>query len=168
MTATPTRSPSPGSPRGGNLAIEVALHVRHTSLPQPTYELLIYPVASGDLTQESDLLYTSPLLPLSTAALPYFFKFYNPNGVTNQDIQPIVANLKGLPPTTIIAAQFDPLVSDGIQLRDKLTTAGVQTTYRFYTGVTHEFFGLGAEVAKSKQAELDGAADVAAAFAAAK
>ncbi len=153
-----------GESAGGNLATEVALHVRGTSLPKPVYQLLIYPVTSANVNQQSDKLYTSPLLPLNTPALPYFFKYYNPNNITNQDIQPINADLRGLPPTTILAAQFDPLVSDGEVYATKLAAAGVKVDYQFYTGVTHEFFGLGSEVAKARTAEAYAGTVLAAAF----
>ena len=153
-----------GESAGGNLATEVALHVRGTNLPKPVYQLLIYPVTSANLNQQSDKLYTSPLLPLNTAALPYFFRFYNPDMVTNQDIQPINADLHGLPPTTILAAQFDPLVSDGQVYATRLAAAGVRVDYQFYTGVTHEFFGLGSEVAKARTAEAYAGTVLAAAF----
>ncbi len=153
-----------GESAGGNLATEVALHVRGASLPKPVYELLIYPVTSTNLDQKSDLLYTSPILPLNTPALPYFFKNYNPDMVTNQDIQPINADLKGLPPTTIIAAQFDPLVSDGQVYATRLAAAGVVVDYQLYTGMTHEFFGLGSEVAKARTAEAYAGTVLATAF----
>ena len=153
-----------GESAGGNLALITALHFRGSNLPQPVAMLLIYPVTSTDVTQPSDMLYTSPLLPLNTAALGYFFGYYNPNKVSNGDSNPVAYDLHGLPPTTVIAAQFDPLVSDGITLATKLATQKNQVTYRFYTGVTHEFFGLGAIVAKSHQAELDAAADLDKAF----
>ncbi len=160
----PTKIAIAGESAGGNLAINLALHVRGTSMPQPTYELLIYPETSNNTNQASDTLYTSPLLPLNTPALLWFDGYYNPNKISNEDTDPVAYDLKGLPPTTIIAAQFDPLVSDGIAYANKLTAAGVKNNYRFYTGVTHEFFGLGAVVAKAKQAELDGAADISSSF----
>ena len=154
-----------GESAGGNLATEVALHVHGTNLPQPVYQLLIYPETSANVNQESDKLYTNPLLPLATPDLPYFSKLFNPDMVTNQDIQPINAGLKGLPPTTIIAAQFDPLVSDGQVYATRLAAAGVKVDYQLYTGMTHEFFGLGSEVAKAHTAEIYAGTVLSAAFA---
>jgi acetyl esterase/lipase len=40
------------------------------------------------------------------------------------------ANLKGLPPTTIINAEIDPLLSDGEKLAKALKEAGVDTTQK--------------------------------------
>jgi acetyl esterase/lipase len=55
--------------------------------------------------------------------------------------------------TTIINAVIDPLKSDGDMLADKMRVAGVEVTYKLYTGVTHEFFGMDAVVAKAKKAQ---------------
>ena len=63
------------------------------------------------------------------------------------------ANLKGLPPTTIIAAQIDPLLSDGEMLNDKLKGADVDTEYKNFEGATHEFFGMAAVVPDAKEAQ---------------
>jgi len=53
----------------------------------------------------------------------------------------VAATLKGLPPTTIITAELDPLQSDGMMLTDKLKAAGVTVDSKNWDGVTHEFFG---------------------------
>ncbi len=154
-----------GESAGGNLATEVALAARDGGLQIPTHELLIYPVTSSNVTQASDLLYTSSQLPLNTAALNYFFGLYTtPSQANDPGVAPLNADLHNLPPTTIIAAQEDPLVSDGQAYAAKLQMAGNQVVYQLYTGTTHEFFGLGAVVAKAKAAEQFGAARLAASF----
>lgn len=154
-----------GESAGGNLATEVALAARNQELQMPTHQLLIYPITTSNLQQASDLLYTNATLPLYTALLPYFSEQYVPAGeAENPHVEPANANLKSLPPTTIIAAELDPLRSDGEVYRDSLKAAQDQVTYQLYTGVTHEFFGLGAVVAKAKAAELFGAAQIAASF----
>jgi acetyl esterase len=63
------------------------------------------------------------------------------------------ANLKGLPPTTVITDQYDPLMSEGKMLADNLQKAGVAVKYQNYDGVTHEFFGMAAVVPEAKQAQ---------------
>jgi acetyl esterase len=65
----------------------------------------------------------------------------------------VKAKLKGLPPTTIINAELDPLQSDGQILRDKMIAQGIDVTYQNYDGVTHEFFGMAAIVPEAKQAQ---------------
>ncbi|MGI4758760.1 MAG: alpha/beta hydrolase [Janthinobacterium lividum] len=153
-----------GESAGGNLAIEVALAARG-QFQAPTSQLLVYPLTSLNLTQLSDLTFTSSSLPLNTAGLKYFGALYAPGAdPSNPDVAPINADLHGLPPTTIIAAELDPLVSDGQAYAAKLTQQGDKVTYQLYTGVTHEFFGLGAVVNKAKAAEMFGAAKLAASF----
>lgn len=155
-----------GESAGGNLATEVAIDARDEDIQRPTHQLLVYPITSSNLNQRSDLIYTNSSLPLTTAGLVYFAKNYVPNGADPNDLRiaPINANLRGLPPATIIAAEFDPLQSDGQAYAAKLLEAGNSVAYRLYPGTTHEFFGMGAFINKAKQAELFGASRLAASF----
>ncbi len=94
------------------------------------------------------------------------FKFYltDPSQANDPGVAPINADLRNLPPATIIAAEEDPLQSDGRAYAAKLRASGDQVTYRLFQGTTHEFFGMGAVVAKAKAAERFGAARIAASF----
>ena len=76
-------------------------------------------------------------IPLATPAL-WFGKYYlsDPSQAANPLASPIRAKLAGLPPATIIYAA-------------KLKAAGVRVTRSVYKGVTHEFLGMGAAVAKA-------------------
>lgn len=76
------------------------------------------------------------------------------------------ANLRGLPGATLITAQIDPLMSEGASLAEKLKSAGSQVNYQHFNGVTHEFFGMDAVVAKAGQAQDIAASDLKKAFAA--
>ena len=55
----------------------------------------------------------------------------------------VAANLRNLPPVTIVNAQIDPLRSDGETLAAALNQAGDRVEQRTFPGVTHEFFGMG-------------------------
>lgn len=155
-----------GESAGGNLAAEVTLAARNRELQMPTHALLIYPETTSNLNQVSDLLYTNSTLPLYTALLPYFDSKYVPNSseANSPHVVPINADLKELPPTTIIAAEEDPLLSDGFDYAVALEAAHNKVTYKLYKGVTHEFFGMGAVVAKAKAAEQFGSAQLAGSF----
>ena len=63
------------------------------------------------------------------------------------------ADLHALPPATVITAQIDPLRSEGQALAEKLKQAGVTVDAKNYEGVTHEFFGMDAVVAKAGEAQ---------------
>lgn len=66
----------------------------------------------------------------------------------------IAANLRGLPPTTVITDEINPLQSEGMTLVEKLKAAGVTTGIKNYDGVTHGFFGMGTDVPEAKDAEM--------------
>jgi len=154
-----------GESAGGNLAAEVAIIAPNHGLRPPTHQLLIYPETTNNLNQTSDILYQNAI-PLNTAALHYFDGFYlaDPADRQSTGAVPLLANVKGVAPATIIAAEIDPLQSDGQVYAAKLKAAGVPVTYMLYTGVTHEFFGMGAIVDKALAAEKFGAAQLAASF----
>ena len=143
-----------GESAGGNLAAAVSMMARDKKLQMPLYEVLIYPIAGYDFNtpsyKESD-----SVKPLNSGLMKWFFKNYlnSPADGNNPMISLTKANLKGLPATTIIAAQYDPLKSEGEILRDNLKKAGVETNYKIYTGVTHEFFGMSAVVPEAKEAQ---------------
>jgi acetyl esterase/lipase len=84
----------------------------------------------------------------------YFFQNYlgSVQAGDNRLISLVDANLTGLPSTTIIGAEIDPLRTEGQVLRDRLQAAGVPVRYQLYTGVTHEFFGAGVVIGKAKNA----------------
>ena len=82
-----------------------------------------------------------------------------PSPADRQDprINLVGADLKGLPPVTIINAQIDPLRSDGELLAEKIRAAGGSVEQKTYNGVTHEFFGMGAVHSKARDAETQAA-----------
>ena len=103
-----------GESAGGNLATVLAMYIRDNNLRRPTHELLVYPITSSNMDQTSDLLYENAI-PLNTPMLAYFSKQVSAQPIpsrNDQQVAPINGNLKDLPPTTIIAAQIDPLMSD--------------------------------------------------------
>jgi acetyl esterase/lipase len=154
-----------GESAGGNLAVTVSMMARDSGVRKPLHEVAVYPVASGDPATPSKLQYVNAK-PLGTPALPWFLGYYlkNPAEATSPLISLVNANLAVLPPATIIAAEIDPLQSEGKQLADKLQAAGVSTTYKLYVGVTHEFFGMAAVVPEAKEAQALAASQLKNAF----
>ncbi len=63
------------------------------------------------------------------------------------------ANLKGLPPVTIIIDDIDPLMSEGQQLAERFKSADVKIKSKNYEGVTHEFFGIAAVIKVADEAQ---------------
>ena len=143
-----------GESAGGNLAINVGLMARNKGLMLPSAIVAIYPVAGSDMTTASYIKNVNAK-PLNKAMMGWFVKNYLNSMAEGKDprINLVAANLKGLPQTTVITDEIDPLQSEGIQLVAKLKAAGVQTDSKNYDGVTHEFFGMGAIVPQAKDAE---------------
>ena len=154
-----------GESAGGNLATAVSMMARDKGMQLPVYEVLVYPIAGYDFNtasyKESD-----STKPLSAGLMKWFFNNYLNSAADGKNpmISLVTANLKGLPPTTIIGAQYDPLRSEGETLSDNFKKAGVKINYKLYNGTTHEFFGMAALLPEAKQAQAMAAADLKAAF----
>ena len=87
--------------------------------------------------------------------MKWFFDQYVPNWSANNDplINLIDADLSGLPATTIINAEIDPLENEGEVLADKMKAAGIDVERKVYKGVTHEFFGMSAVLDQAVEAQ---------------
>lgn len=155
-----------GESAGGNMAVTTAILARDRGLALPVHILSVFPVANNDLNTASYNTYANAM-PLNRPSIVWFVdKYFNSMADGDNALISLtdVANLKGLPPTTIIGAEIDPLQTEGMQLRDKLQAAGVSVTYQLYTGVTHEFFGMYAIVPESARAQELAARQLTAAF----
>ena len=148
-----------GESAGGNLALNVAIAARDQSLAQPRHIVLVYPIGSSR-TDTPSYRDSAEAKPLDAAGMAWFVKHALPKESDRSDprVNLVRADLKGLPPTTIINAQSDPLRSDGDLLADALKTAGNDVVHTVYPGTTHEFFGMASVVAKAEQAQNDAVA----------
>ncbi|MBH8569737.1 alpha/beta hydrolase [Microvirga sp. STS02] len=154
MKGDPNKVAVVGESAGGNLACNVSIMARDKKVALPKYQVLVYPIAGSDTNTPSYQANTQTA-PLNKGGMEWFFKNYQrtPADLKDPRINLVAANLKGLEPTTIIAADYDPLKSEGKTLADKLTAAGVKTNYKLYDGTTHEFFGMAAVVPEAKDAQ---------------
>lgn len=165
LNGDPTRVAVGGESAGGNLATVVALMARDRKVQLPLHQLLVYPVVDDDMHTES-YKRNANAKPLNKAMMAWFFKHYKGDPKNPYALPMKAASLAGLPPATIVAAEIDPLLTEGRRYADKLRKDGVPVDYRAYDGVTHEFFGMGAVVAKAKEAEQFAADALSAAFSA--
>ena len=146
-----------GESAGGNLTVNVAIAARDQHLTMPVHELIVYPMAGTNLdTASYKATDSGGVKPLNKPMMEWFYANLTKSPADMQDPRLDIvgkADLKGLPPATVITDQIDPLQSEGQALAAKLKQAGVQVDAHNYDGVTHEFFGMGLVVGKAKQAE---------------
>lgn len=153
--ADPTRVILAGEGPGANLALSTALLARDRQVPVPDGLLLITPWA-GTSTRGTSMSENGRSQPLSRASVRWAQNLYAPDSLADPRIDLVNrSDLAGMPPTTIVLADIDPLRSDAETLGAKLQQAGNRVDVRRYGGVTYDFFGLGAYVPTAAAAEDD-------------
>lgn len=150
----PSRVAVGGESAGGNLATVVSMMARDKKAAVPVHQLLVYPVTDNDFNTPSYKI-NAQAKPLNKAMMAWFFKYYaTPEDASSPYALPMKAtSLKGLPAATVITDEIDPLRSEGQAYADRLKKDGVAVSHQDYTGVAHEFFGMGAVVPQAKKAE---------------
>ncbi|MQA83338.1 MAG: alpha/beta hydrolase fold domain-containing protein [Streptosporangiales bacterium] len=138
----PNRIAVGGESAGGNLAAVVAQLARSHG-PSLRHQLLIYPVVDTDLDRPTYREFTEGYY-LTRADMGWYLDHYLAGGDTaDPRVAPLRApDLSGLPPATIIAAEYDVLRDEGDAYARALTEAGVPVSSRRFSGVFHAFFGL--------------------------
>lgn len=158
LKGDPRRLALAGESAGGNLAIATAVAARDAGLQAPTHILAVYPVGqTGDLNTRS-YVDSATAKPLNKAMIEWFVDklLAKPSDKMDFRLDLVHANLKGLPPVTIINAEIDPLREDGAMLESALQKAGVKVDRKIYVGATHEFFGMAAVVKAAGDAQKYG------------
>jgi acetyl esterase len=153
-----------GESAGGNLALATAVAARDQGLTSPKSVITVYPVGRTTINTESYLKYADakPLnRPMMLGSWPMTKSSAD---LKDPRLDLVHANLHGLPPVTLINAEIDPLRDDGAQLEQALRNQGVSVERKLYDGVTHEFFGTAAVVAKAQEAQAYAGARLKAAF----
>jgi acetyl esterase/lipase len=150
----PSRIAFAGESAGGNLAVATAMLARDAGLAQPRHILSVYPIAGSDLNTPS-YQDTSNGPTLNRALMAWFFRYVprTPADLMDPRINLVSANLQSLAPVTIVAAQIDPLRSEGELLAQRLAAQGVTVERREWAGATHEFFGADAVIADAREAQ---------------
>jgi len=155
-----------GDSAGGNLAAVVAIVARDRGGPAICHQLLTYPVTDMAFKSES---YTSNGTGyfLTKDMMAWFGLQYVPTGHDIEDplLSPLYhKNLSGLPPATVITAEYDPLRDEGESYAQKLRDAGVPTKLVRYDGVFHGFFSMNGAVDQADDAHAFAAGELKKAF----
>jgi acetyl esterase len=155
-----------GDSAGGNLTACVALRARDEAGPRFAHQLLVYPVtdAACDTPSYRD---NAEGYFLTAKAMEWFWSHYlrDRRDAENVYASPLRArDLAGLPPATVITAEYDPLRDEGEAYGSRLERAGVPTRVTRYDGMIHGFFGMGDVLPQAKEAVAEAAAALRRAF----
>ena len=136
-----------GEGAGANLAIVVAMMARDAGIVMPKHMVLAYPIAGNDMNTPS-YRQNEDAQPLGKATMEWIFGqvFASASDAGDPRINLSKADLSGLPPTSIVLAEIDPLRSEGEELAAQLERAGGKVSLKIYRGMTHDFFGMDAAV----------------------
>ena len=162
----PRRIAVMGESAGGNLAINVSIAARDQGLTPPAHQVLVYPLVGNDLNNES-YVENADAKPLNKAMIEWFVKHTFADKTQTEDPRVNVvgaADLSGLPSSTLIMAEIDPLRTEGEQLAERLEASGVDVRHKTFNGSTHEFFGMGLVVPDAAVAQTFAAHELKRAF----
>ncbi|MYV96938.1 alpha/beta hydrolase fold domain-containing protein [Streptomyces sp. SID3343] len=148
VTGDPARVAVAGDSAGGNLAAAVCLMARDRGVPQPTFQLLVYPVTDHTRASVSYAENGEGYFLTATAMRWFWEQYIGPDGDAGHPYaSPLhAADLAGLAPAHIVAGALDPLRDEGVAYARRLAGAGVPTSYAVYDGMFHGSIGMAAAV----------------------
>src|SRR6185312_6859270 len=156
-----------GDSAGGNLAAAVSLRARDDRQgPEICHQLLVYPNTDYRPGAEAEPDGEDPLL-FNRHSVRWYWSHYlaDPADGANPLASPLRAQShQGLPPATVITAEYDPLREEGEAYARKLADAGVPVELRRYDGMPHGFFAMPGDFALARDAQAYAAARLAAAY----
>lgn len=138
-----------GDSAGGNLAAAVSLMARDKGEFMPDRQILIYPALNNCYTEESPYLSVKENgedYLLTAVKMENYISLYqrSPEDRENPYFSPLQEkNLKNLPDTLILTAEFDPLRDEGEEYARRLKEAGNYVELHRIPGALHGFFALG-------------------------
>jgi acetyl esterase len=144
LRALPGKLAIGGDSAGGNLAAAVALRARTQGGPGIAHQLLVYPNTDHDARTESMSQPDDPHF-FCPASARWYWDHYLSSPADGADplASPLRADdLSGLPPATVITAEYDPLRDEGEEYARRLAADGVPTTLTRYEGMMHGFFTM--------------------------
>lgn len=151
-----------GDSAGGNLALAVSRLAAQLQGPKVSYQCLFYPVTDARCDSQSYEDFAEGYL-LSSAMMYWFWQQYLQD--TGQGDDPLASPLRaeslaGLPPTTLITAEFDPLRDEGEAFARRLMQAGVSLRLQRCEGMIHGFISMAPFVEGAAQVLAEAAADL--------
>ncbi|WP_232827671.1 alpha/beta hydrolase fold domain-containing protein [Jiangella endophytica] len=126
-----------GDSVGAGLAVAAAAALRAAGVPV-AHQLLLCPIVSSDLDRWFDPVYDGVLL--SRAELAWGRSLYA--GGADAAGDPLGLLGPSSPPTTVLAAECDPVRPQGELVRDVLAGAGVDVRLHVAAGMVHGYVGV--------------------------
>lgn len=124
-----------GDSAGANLATVAARRV--SGRIALAAQALIYPVTDCAFDTPSYAAYGTGYT-LTRADMDWFFGHYGAPDPAHPDVAPLRApDLAGLPPTFLVAAEYDVLASEGAAYAERLRRSGVPVEERLVEGLMH-------------------------------
>ncbi|MGA5820140.1 alpha/beta hydrolase [Kitasatospora sp. NPDC094028] len=140
----PDRLAVGGDSAGGNLTAALTLLLRAEGGPALRHQLLVYPNTDHAADTPSLRDHDDPVL-FNRRSVAWYWGHYlaDPADGASPNASPLrAATLAGLPPATVLTAEYDPLRDEGEQYARALRAAGVPVDLRRYDGVPHGFFAM--------------------------
>ncbi|HXF31598.1 MAG TPA: alpha/beta hydrolase [Solirubrobacterales bacterium] len=159
LGADPVRIAIGGDSAGGNLAAAVSILARDAGGARPAMQLLLYPATDAVGGQRSRDLFADGFL-LTRADLDACEGHYLPPGTDRADPRVSILrapDLRGLPPTYVATAGFDPLRDEGEAYALRMREAGVPVVLRRQESLIHAFANQTAVSAGAAAAMIEAA-----------
>ncbi|WP_147418126.1 alpha/beta hydrolase fold domain-containing protein [Salinisphaera sp. Q1T1-3] len=153
-----TRIALGGDSAGGNLSLAAALHERDRGGKRHIAALVLnYGAFGAPVDAETRDAVGREKDMLTAAEMDEFSALYRGDATDNTDplLAPIHADVADLPPTLFIVAERDLLAPENLEMRQRLKSAGVNTTCHIYPGAMHSFLEAMAISRLARQAITD-------------
>ena len=137
-----------GDSAGATLAAVVCQMIEAAGDIHLALQFLLCPIMDFSADTDSRRRFGQGYL-IDRETLEHDLKFYLGPETNRADprVSPLRSpDVRHVPPTCIHTAEFDPLRDEAKAYADRLSLAGVQTTYRCHAGMIHLFYGMGSVI----------------------
>lgn len=140
----PARIAVAGDSAGANLALAATIALRDAGHSPIRGTACIYGCYAPDLNTQAETEYGGGPYLLTTVEMAWYWNHYLPSKADriNPLAAPLLADLRGLPPLFVTAAECDPLHDDTAMLVEKLKAAGATYEFRLWAGTVHACVNL--------------------------